>query len=98
MKLTKRANIADKLELDQYDHLVAVCEQAKRDAPTRPSDVYSAWWLLRPYYEAYQRYAQMDAPPEDIFLDSRVSWRSLREKFRLAAEAYKELMDALRVS
>jgi hypothetical protein len=95
MKLTKGNNITDKLEREQYDHLVKVCEQAKKDAQTRPSDIPSAELLVWHPFDAYRRSAGMDKPPKDLFIDDR-AWSKLREKFRLTADAYEELLQALR--
>lgn len=97
MKLTKRDNITDELEREQYEFLVKVCEDAKRNAGTRPSDVHSALFMVWRAFDAYRQAAILEQPPEHLRIDPLVaSWPQIRAKCKLAAEAYAELMEVVR--
>ncbi len=93
MKLTKRNNIIDYVELEHYDHLVKICEQVKAS----PADKQSAERLVWLTFDACRRLEKMDKAPEQLLIDDRVCpWSKVRENYRLAADAYEELLEALR--
>lgn len=97
MPLTKRHLITDDLELAEYDRLARLVAEVQAKYQGSPSYRFSVRLLVWPRYDAYQRASQMESPPEHLFIDEHVaSWATLREKFRRAADAYEEMLQALR--
>ncbi len=65
----------------------------KAETPASSSYRLSVWSLIWPRFDAYKRAAAMDSPPEHLIIDEvRCPWSEIRERCRLAAEAYEELL------
>lgn len=94
-KLSKSGLITDPVLREHYDWLLHLCDSLRR-TKDRDSYYFTVANMVRNEAQNYTFLAAQETPPAHVLLDDRVCpWSKLRQKAKLAAEAFSEMQQYL---